>query len=250
MNYKKEKTEEKTEEKTVKIMERDLEMMRWILEQKFMTEKQLRKVFWKDRLRDNREAYRRFNQLRKAGFLKANRTRVGEGMMYLVTAKAVEELKRSNRNSGLVELDDVGYSNYKHDLGVTDIRILFHGWGYKEWLSERVLCKRGGLRRMPDGMVFNRERYLAIEYEASIKSKQRYREIFYSYEMDRQVNRVLYVVDKSEHILRITKDAPKCGKLHFASMGDIQAKQEGAVLKGASGQYSLGEFLGGGAWTP
>ena len=219
--------------------------MSWILEQKFMTERQVRKVFWKDLKKDNREAYRRISKLKKAGFVKTNKTRLYRSAMYLVTRKGVEELKRFNRDSSLGELAEVGYSNYKHDLMVTDIRIMFHDWGYKAWLSERVLFRRGGLRRIPDGMIFNRERYTAIEYESSQKSKHRYREIFYGYELDSHVDQVLYIVDTPELIQKVSREVSGCAKPYFVSLGDIQKDLIDTKLKGSTGQRSLRELLEG-----
>ncbi len=228
--------------KKMKITDRDIKILGWILEQKFMTERQVRKVFWKDLTKDNREAYRRLNKLKKARFLKTNKTQMYRSAMYLVTRKGVEELKRSNRNSGLGELAEVGYSNYKHDLAVTDIRIMLYESGYTNWVSERVLSKRNDLRRVPDGMIYHRGKYLAIEYESSQKSKDRYRKIFLDYYLDNHVDRVLYIVSTPEladKILRMTIDS----KPYFVSYEDLSKDLINVLLKHKSHGYTLRELL-------
>ncbi len=235
----------KLKEKKTEITERDRRIMRWILEQKFMTEKQIKRLFWKGAKKDSVESYRRLERLRRAGYLKTNKMLLYRSAVYLVTGKGVEELRRSNQNSGLGEITDANYANHKHDLAVTDIRILFHELGVKDWLSERVLAKRGELRHMPDGMIYHRERYVAIEYESTQKSKDRYREIFYDYELDRLVDHVLYIVDTPELSQAVSRHASGCSKLYFTSLGDIQENLINTKLKDSSGQRSLRELLGG-----
>jgi hypothetical protein len=198
-----------------------LDLMGWILEQKFMTEKQVRQVFWNSSIQDNREAYRRLSKLEKAGYLKTNKKRVFSNELYLVTKKGVGQLKEFNRDRCLEELTETDYSNYRHDLAVTDIRILFHSLGYTYWLSERVLAKRNDLRWLPDGMIFNRNEYIAVECESSQKSKRRYREIFYHYELNSRVHKVLYIVSTPELVQKLLREASTCSKLHFVSLENL-----------------------------
>jgi hypothetical protein len=119
------------------------------------------------------------------------------------------------------ELTETDYSNYRHDLAVTDIRILFHSLGYTYWLSERVLAKRNDLRWLPDGMIFNRNEYIAVECESSQKSKRRYREIFYHYELNSRVHKVLYIVSTPELVQKLLREASTCSKLHFVSLENL-----------------------------
>ena len=227
----------------MKITERDIELMGWILEQKFMTEKQVRQVFWKGTTKKSRNAYKRMNELQKAGFLRTNDKSTYREAIYTVSTKGIRELRAFNRNRGLGETSDVGYTNYKHDSVVTDIRIMFHGWGYTDWVSERVLSKRNDLRQVPDGMIFHRDRYTAIEYESSQKSKHRYREIFNNYEFDRHVDQVLYIVGTPELAEKVSKEASLCSKLYFVSLGDIERDQTSVMLRSDSGMCSLRQLL-------
>jgi len=227
----------------MKLMERDIEIMGWVLEQKFMTRKQIRKVFWKDLSDKSTEDYRRLNELRVSGYLKTSKRSFYKEALYLVTGKGVRQLKDFSRNRGLWELADADYSNYKHDLAVTDMRIMFQEWGYKNWVSERILSRRDDLRRVPDGMIFNRERYTAVEYESSQKSKSRYREIFYQYELDGLVDQVLYLVDTPELVEKLVREASVCNKIHFVATDEVRKDQINSKLITSSGEKTLHEFL-------
>ena len=228
----------------MKITDRDIELLGWILEQKFMLEKQVRRVFWKGISQKSCAVSKRLNKLQGEGFLKVNKERMYGSLVYLVTRRGVWQLKEFNRTRGLWEVRDTDYSNYRHDLAVTGIRIMFHEWGYTDWLSERVLLRRNDLRQVPDGMIFHRDRYTAIEYESSQKSKRRYRKIFIDYELDRRVDKVLYIVDTPELAQKISREISAWHKPHFVCLGDIQKDSTNAKLKSLDGECSLKELLG------
>ncbi len=227
----------------MKITRRDLEIMKWILEQKFMTERQIRRIFWKGIKAGSRHVYIRLKELEKEGLLKVADPEIYEDRVYMVSGKGVRQVRAFYGNCGLGEIDYLGYSNYRHDLVVTDIRIMFHELGFDQWLSERVLSRRNDLRRVPDGMVFNEGRYIAIEYESSQKSKRRYREIFYNYELDRGIDRVLYIVDTVELLEKVSRQGQACQKVYFVSMEEIKRDLLKAKLKGVLGDCSLEGLL-------
>jgi len=135
-------------------------------------------------------------------------------------------------------------SNYLHDLRVTDIRILLFGLGYSHWTSERVLSKYDGLRRVPDGTIFNKGKFTAIEYESSQKSKYRYQRIFLDYELERSIDQVLYIVDTQGLIQKISKEASAGTNIYFVSLEDIQKDLMSARVKDATKECSLQELLG------
>jgi len=229
----------------MQIMERDIEILRWILEQKFMTQKQVRQAFWKNGLtKDNHETYRRLNILGKEGFLKKTDRQVYSNLMYLVTRQGTRLLKEAGRNPGLTELTELDDSNYLHDLAVTDIRILLFELGYIHWTSERVLSKYDALRRVPDGMIFNKDKFTAIEYESSQKSRYRYQRIFLDYELERSIDQVLYIVDTPGLIQKISKEASAGTNIYFVSLEDIQKDLINAKVKGDAKECSLQELLG------
>lgn len=234
----------KVQEKLMKITERDVEILSWILEQKFMTERQVGQVFWKGLTDWSREVNKRLNEMRKAGLLKKGRTQVYRSSMYLVTREGVRQLKAFGRDQGLGEVRDTDYADYRHDLVVTDIRMMFHGWGYRDWLSERVLLRRNDLKRIPDGMIFNQGKYIAVEYEASQKSKRRYREIFLNYGFDKQIDKVIYVAATAELTETLLKQGSICRKLHFVLLEDLKKDPMRAKLTGTSGECSLRDLLG------
>lgn len=227
----------------MKIVNRDIEVMGWILEQKFMTVEQVERIFWKDVTENSIEACRRLYELQKGGYLKRSRKSLFRNVLYIVTGSGLRQLKAFGRDRGLCEVADVDYSGFKHDVVVTDLRVLFHEWGYTDWMSERIMSKRNDLRRLPDGMIHHRGKYIAIEYESTQKSKDRYRDIFLKYELDEHVDKVIYVVDVPELVTKLGVEAVNYDKPCFVTLHDLQEHQLNAHLKSAGEQNSLHELL-------
>lgn len=217
----------------IQIMERDVGLMQWMLEQKFMDAGQVRSVFWKEAKAESKEVHRRLRELEKAGFIKRSGKDIFRFLLYVVTKQGLKVLSSLGNTRGLSVLDDVDYSSYRHDSEVTDLRIWFHNQGFTEWLSERVLAKHYSLRHLPDGMLYHDGKYLAIEYETAQKSSQRYRHIIYSYELEDQASEVLYIVGSDRLKSKLKAMAATCEKIHFRTPGD---------LKGHLADTSLGEL--------
>lgn len=93
---------------------------------------QIRKEFWREESKKSIEEYRRLNELERAKLLRRSTESFYRCILYLVTGRGVRSF---GKDQGLSE-SEVRYSNYKHDVAVTDLRILFDQWGYKDWLSE------------------------------------------------------------------------------------------------------------------
>ncbi len=221
--------------------------MSWILEQKFMTREQIRKAFWKEESEKSIEEYRRLNELERAKLLRRSTENFYRRILYLVTGRGVSLLRSFGKHQGLSEQSEVSYSNYKHDVAVTDLRILFDQWGYKEWVSERVLSKANDLRYLPDGMIRHCGRNIAVEYESTLKSTHRYRDIFLHYALESQVDRVLYIVASEKMIEKMSNQKFR-NKIHFATLHDLQTQGLNTQLKGMGGVVSsLQEIMGGNA---
>ncbi len=228
----------------MKITTRDVEMMGWILEQKFMTVEQVKRIFWKEIESGSKEAYRRLLELQRAGYLKRSKRSIYRNVLYLVSARGLRQLKVFGRDRGLSEVFDVDYASYKHDVVVTDLRILFGEWGFKDWACERMLSLHKNLRRLPDGMIYHNGKQFAVEYESTQKSKRRYGDIFLEYQMDKQIENVLYVVETTSLLEKLSVVASNYKKIRFVRFQDLARDQLSANLISAHAQESLHQILG------
>lgn len=228
----------------MKIKPRDIEVMVWILEQKFMTVEQVKKVFWKDTVAGIKNTYRRLWKLQKGGYLRRSRRNIYRNVLYLITAFGLRQLRAFGRYQGLSENLDVDYRSYKHDAAVTNIRIMFHKWGYSDWASERVIAMHhNDLRRVPDGMIYHGGRRYAVEYESTQKSKERYDEIFLEYELERQIDKVIYVVDTPTLLSKLCEKASACKKIRFVRLQHLQEQGLNSLLTSTKSQGSLSDLL-------
>jgi hypothetical protein len=214
----------------VQIMPRDIEIMRWIQEQKFMTGKQIRRMFWPGISENSREDYRRLAQLQKASCLKRSKKNIYRDTPYLVRSMGMKQLKAHGHYHGWNELYDVDYSMFRHDI---------------DWISERVLMGRKERRNLADGMIFCGGNYFAIEYESSQKGKNRYKQIFLNYALDQEVKAVIYVLDSIAMAAGVRREAAQYKKIHFTTFQELQDLQLDAMLKEDGGSSSLKGLLEG-----
>jgi len=91
-------------------------------------------------------------------------------------------------------------------------------------------------------MIYHRERYLAIEYESSQKSKDRYRSIFLDYAFDKNVDRVLYIVSTPELADKISK-ATLDEQHYFVSYEDLLRDGIHVQLKSNYRSYTLRQMI-------
>jgi len=227
----------------MRVVNRDIEIMGWILEQKFMTVDQVIDVFWIGTESGRKEGYRRLLELQREGCLKRCKSGIYRNLMYLVTASGLKVLRVSGRDRGLSENVDLDYASYKHDVVVTDIRIMFHKWGYRDWASERIVAKHNNLRRVPDGVIYQGDKCFAIEYESTQKSKKRYEDIFLEYELERQIDKVIYVVDTLALFKKLCTMAGSYKKPRFVQFQHLQEKQLNCLLVGVKEQIPLRDLL-------
>ncbi len=208
----------------IQITDRDVGLMQWLLEQKFMDAGQVRSVFWKESKEECKEVHRRLGELEKAGLIRRSTKDIFRFLLYVATKEGVKVLSSLGNTRGLSALDDVDYSSYRHDSEVTDLRIWFHNQGFTDWLSERVLAKHYRLRHLPDGMLHHEGQYLAIEYETAQKSNERYRAIIYNYELENQIAEVLYIVRSEQLKAKLQKMAAACEKIYFRTPENLKGR--------------------------
>ncbi len=212
----------------MQIVPRDVALMGWILEQKFMDIRQVKRVFWKDNSQVSTEAYRRLGELEKQGFLTKDDTY--RYFLYLVTQKGMKLLRANGRDQGLSVVKAIDHSTILHDAEVTNVRILFHEMGFTEWIPEGVLSKFYELRHLPDGIIYHEGKHVAIEYESTQKSKRRYRRILLDYELEDYVDRVLYVVHTSAMMKKLAPLLVSCSKAGILTMQNLREGGFGSIL--------------------
>ena len=167
--------------------DRDLEMFRFLSQQKFATREQIARRFFPNArpevTRRERVCYRRLLELRQFGLLECRPVVLGGTPLYQSSRLALAELGRSGEPV-LPYLDNIDIRTYEHDRRVTDVRIAVEWLGATEWRSERSLIHRGWRGHAPDATFAVGATKWALELELSLKRKDRYEDIFRGYARD------------------------------------------------------------------
>ncbi len=225
--------EEENESGPVVLTERDIEIFRLVHEHRYLAFNQIKRAFWKDCSDIANAGYKRVKHLVKAGYLEEGYSSRKGLILYLLSEKSYQELQRRNMDLGLFryELTDNFERHVNHDLNVVNIRILFREMGLKDWTPERVLKEQNPQKeRVPDGIVKVDGNPMVIEFENSLKTKSRYKEIFDSYPANGEYYVVLVIVYKGikEWLLQMDYNPEQ---VWFVDYNNLMSKREKSLLE-------------------
>ncbi|MBI4000013.1 MAG: replication-relaxation family protein [Candidatus Omnitrophica bacterium] len=162
-------------ESFVTINIRDLALLQFCLEQKFMTLNQIARMFFPE----NQEVFnwpmKCVRKLVNEGLLYAEKPGFCEHALYRVTRKGAALLKKHDLTNGLGAIEKIDTRSWEHDLWVTDVRIIFYRrLGLKHWKAERLLKQENVKKKVPDGIMSFQDKDLIIEVERTLKKKEYY----------------------------------------------------------------------------
>ncbi len=229
----------------VALTKRDVEIMQFAHEQRYLCYNQISDTFWKGCSEEANACKHRVSKLVSAGYLSKQYSGRKKLDLYFATEKAVEILKARSLDSGIPALKVTrDFERYvSHDLHVTDLRILFRSLGWHDWTSERVLRERDHLFHKPDGVLTVRGRKIAIEFENKItKGKARYQKLFEDYD-NHEGYRLLFVIilgDIRDWLLDLKYDARK---VWFADYEDLMNGKGKAHFENMRGEFELSRLL-------
>ena len=229
----------------VVLTERDLAVMQFAHEQRYLAYNQISDTFWKGCSEDAKACKHRVAKLVTAGYLSKKYSGRKKVDVYFATEKAVEALKAKSLDFGIPALEFTrDFERYiSHDLHVTDIRMLFRELGWREWTSERVLRERDHFYHRPDGVLAVRGQKIAIEFENRItKGKARYKEMFDYYDGHAGYKLLFVIIRKDirDWLLDLKYDARK---VWFANYEDLMAQKGKALFENMRATFELSRLL-------
>ena len=210
---------------------RDLDLLRILLEQKYLTKKQIMDFVFEGK---RRYGLYRLWKLRRFGFIDHVSGFVPEGL-YLPTGQTHDYFKGQFIEVPLpVSCPDP--RTIFHDLIVTDIRFLFRKLGFgSSWTSERVWRMGRSIRLWaPDAVIDVGGDAFAIEIERGQKETVRYEDIFKRYQADPEIAACLYLTDQKLLPLLFEK-AERYPRIYFTTIAELFEKKEKTRFRNAKG---------------
>lgn len=174
----------------IRLTKRDLEVLRFVLEMKFVSIDEIYERFFKVKMngeisKSNWWARDRVYQLKKQGFLRAVSFYTEARSFYVATSKAYHLLRESYSFEQICfPSSSIEIRTFRHDWLVTKCRLeLEKKRGISSWVSEKVLKSEEGLlsglpkKYMPDAIYSNSfGEKVAFELELATKAKARYQQ--------------------------------------------------------------------------
>ena len=232
------------------LSERDMRLLKVILEQKFITRPQVIEYFFGQA---KSYAEMRIRRLKKAGFLKAVKPFTLEPEIYLLGQEGYAALRYTKNDKVYLETDEsvtlhpakeIDFGSYEHDKTVNEVRFLLDKIeiGYN-WVSEKTLrTLRGSSAKVPDGMCMINNNRVFVEVELNTKKAKTYEKIFNYYAERNDTHEfVLYVCSTQRLINRLigVYEQTRAGEIYFILYEDLQESGEWAYLKTRSGDGGM-----------
>jgi hypothetical protein len=228
--------------------ERDLQMFRFLAEQKFATKEQLARRFFPNAraepTRPLRVCRRRLDELRHFGLLESRPVILGGTPLYQPSRLALDELARAGQ-AVLPYLDHIDIRTYEHDRRVTDVRVAVEWLGGTAWRSERALLHAGWHGHVPDATFTLGTTKLAFELELTHKRKDRYVEIFRAYARGAD-RRVLYLCATPairRLVMPLAARSPAPSLFYFGLWDEWLEKEAACLFEGRTDTLQLLELL-------
>ena len=228
----------------MRITVRDLEILRFLLDQKCASAMQLGRRFWKGAVKQT--IYGRLKELQGKGLIKLIKISHRYIGVYILTRKGYRVLKAKELHGKLGFYVYRESRNLYRNLHLVDIRILFYELGFKGWASNRLLRKNKihSYGWVPDALIHYRNNtQIAIELALWRKHKKTYLKIFAAYKSLNEIDAVFYLVGceslKSE-LMQLAKEYPRA---YFCIYDEFKEKQQNAVFENANESFILKKII-------
>ena len=213
----------------MELQDRDLEILKFCLEQKFATLLQIGKMFFPESRDIFHRPVKRVCELVNEGLLKAEQLRVCEKKLYVTTKAGVKLLKQKGRDHGLQAVGGLDTRTLEHDETVTEVRIIFDRLlGLSQWTPERVLKQKAVKAKVPDGLVEYHAWNFAVEVERTLKNKRYYEKIFNSdYTRQDGIYGILYIMNSESDMKWLMNEAKDTQGVFFTTLQDLDCMPYG-----------------------
>ncbi|MBI5180101.1 MAG: hypothetical protein HZA05_01700 [Nitrospirae bacterium] len=218
-------TKGKTKTKKIILQDRDHEMLRYVLEQKFMSREQVTRWFYKSFI----QSQKRLRELILSGYLKKEPVALSSKDHFLITGLGLRVLAERGVN-GIRPASSIDIRFYFHDRIVTDLRLLFESIGLaRDWKSEKILRSELSSLKVPDGVFLSpADKKIAFELELTPKVTRLYGNILSGYQ---GVDNVFYVVRGGDLFGRLRRIVTGEGINTKTEMGKAEERESKRAAK-------------------
>lgn len=229
---------------SVVLTERDMELFRYLNEQKFMVSGQIYEIFWPESEVRSGTARQRLTKLVESSYVKTlvleDKKKKSELKLFLLTEQGIEVLRKRNLDYGFSELTTVNPVLVEHGLKLVNIRALFQELGEKNWRSERLIRKQESNRGWyPDGVLDLAGFKIAIELENSFRRKELYIQRFKHYAEEKDFGLAIFILSwTSVKSWLLDLDAPQ-DKICFVNYEELLEKKEEAEVENKASSFLL-----------
>ncbi|MBI5410075.1 MAG: replication-relaxation family protein [Nitrospirae bacterium] len=237
---------ESAEDAAIQLTDRDIELFRMIHEERYLAYNQIKRAFWKDTSDVSHTCYQRVSKLVESGYLNPVNSRKKKLIVYFLTEKSHEELKKRGLDLGLRLFrpnSNLGFY-IDHNLRLTNIRLSFRELGRSHWRCERVLKEiEHRFHWIPDGVLGLYRYQAAIEYENCEKAINKYAEFFDYFGKQKEFDLLFMILRKEPRDWLIDLEYP-VERVWFMLYDDLLRNGAKAIMENKAGHCKLTKIAG------
>lgn len=230
----------------IQITERDIELFRFLNEQKALVSGQIYNIFWPNRSAAAGAGRMRLTKLVDAGYIKMMEIKPywHPLRLFVLAEKGLKVLRDKQLDHGFSEITALSVSQIDHTLKLVNVRGVMRELSGTKWRSERQIRKEDwGQGWFPDADLELHGLRIAFELENSFRSKERYIRRFANYARDKKYALVLFIVSwPSVRSWLLDLEMPQ-DKIGFVDYDDLIQNLDMAKIMNKTSQIRLGSLF-------
>ena len=229
-----------------RLTERDIELFRYLNEQKVMVSSQIYGIFWSDTSSISGTVRQRLTKLIESGYIRTLEVKRywHKLNLYTLTANGIKALKDLGLDHGFLEIKGIHPLQIEHTLKLVNVRGVMRKLGAHNWRSERVIRKEdAGQGWFPDADLELHGLRIAFELENKCRSKDRHVSRIATYAHENNYTLVIFVVCQAavmSWLLDLEMPQDKIGFVHY---DELIQKSGNAMVRNKSSQIQLGSLF-------
>ncbi|MCB9800449.1 MAG: hypothetical protein H6757_06800 [Candidatus Omnitrophica bacterium] len=237
------KKQSKRKKTKLRITDRDIEILSFCHEQRFVTILQIARKFYKVK-NPYKCPLRRINRMMEWGLIRTLKQGIGKTTLYVLGLKGIRELEKRGLLKGLGYVQGVDWKRHEQTLWLTDTRIIFEMFGFI-WMSGKALDALEHTRmHLADAVVKKDEHLIHVVIDREHWELDGYKLIFGKKDKAGTQGILVYVVRDEKRKIWILRNAKYGERIYVISIDELRARAERAIFTNSSdGELVLEDLI-------
>ena len=227
----------------MKITNRDIEILSFCHEQRFVTIHQIARKFYNVR-NPYKCPLRRVNRMMEWGLVRTLKQGIGKTTLYVLGLKGIRELGNRGLLKGLGYVQGVNWKRYEQTIWLTDARIIFEKLGFTWGAGKTLEASNQTRRHLADAVAQKDGHAIQVVIDREHWELDRYKLIFGKKDQGGAQGILVYVVRDEKRRIWILRNAKYGERIYVISIDEFRVREERAIFTNSSdGELVLEDLI-------